>query len=159
MDTGDIKNIKNHKEIKMNKSIKEIGTAVRKKREKIEKDLEELELLIADLRDILSNNQRVLNIIKEESLEIRNKYGDERRTNIDMSAIDFIEDEALIPVEDIVITLTNNGYIKRITSETYKIQNRGGVGVKGMATNEEDFVKTLISMTTHDYLMIFTNIH
>ncbi len=126
-------------------------------REKIETELKELEILIADLKDILANEERVLNIIKEELTEIKNKYGDERRTNIDMTAIDFIEDESLIPVEDIVITLTNKGYIKRITSETYKTQNRGGVGVKGMATNEEDFVENLISMTTHDYLLFFTN--
>ena len=90
-------------------------------------------------------------------LEIKNKYGDDRRTDIDMTAIDYIEDESLIPVENIVITLTNNGYIKRMTSETYKTQNRGGVGIKGMATNEDDFVEKLISMTTHDYLMFFTN--
>ena len=126
-------------------------------REKIEDELAELAILIADLKDILGSEQRVLNIIKEELLEIKNKYGDERRTSIDMSAIDFIEDESLIPVEDIVVTLTNKGYIKRITSDTYKTQNRGGVGVKGMTTNEEDFVENLISMTTHDYLMFFTN--
>ena len=126
-------------------------------REKIESELKELEILIADLKDILANEERVLNIIKEELTEIKNKYGDERRTNIDMTAIDFIEDESLIPVEEVVITLTNKGYIKRITRETYKTQNRGGVGVKGMATNEEDFVENLISMTTHDYLLFFTN--
>ncbi len=126
-------------------------------REKIEEELKELAVLIADLKDILANEQRVLNIIKEESLEIRDKYGDERKTQIDMSAIDYIEDESLIPEEDIVITLTNRGYIKRITSETYKTQNRGGVGVKGMSTNEEDFVESIISMTTHDYLLFFTN--
>lgn len=126
-------------------------------REKIEDELAELAILIADLKDILENEQRVLGIIKEELTEIKNKYGDERRTAIDMSAIDFIEDESLIPVEDIVITLTNKGYIKRITSDTYKTQNRGGVGIKGMSTNEEDFVENLISMTTHDYLMFFSN--
>ncbi len=126
-------------------------------REKIEEELKELAVLIADLKDILANEQRVFNIIKEESLEIRDKYGDERKTQIDMSAIDYIEDESLIPEEDIVITLTNRGYIKRITSETYKTQNRGGVGVKGMSTNEEDFVESIISMTTHDYLLFFTN--
>ncbi len=126
-------------------------------REKIEEELAQLILSIADYKDILANDYRVLNIIKEESLEIKQKYGDERRTEIDMSAIDFIEDESLIPVEDIVITLTNKGYIKRMTSETYKTQNRGGVGIKGMNTNEEDFVENLLSMTTHDYLMFFTN--
>lgn len=126
-------------------------------RDKIEEELKELELTITDLRDILDHEERVLRIIKEESLEIKEKYGDERRTHIDMSAIDYIEDESLIPEEDIVITLTNKGYIKRMTSETYKIQNRGGVGIKGMTTNEEDFVENLISMTTHDYLLFFTN--
>ncbi len=126
-------------------------------RDKIESELAELELTIADLKDILEKAERVLAIIKEELTEIKNKYGDERRTNIDMTAIDFIEDESLIPVEDVVITLTNKGYIKRMTSETYKTQNRGGVGVKGMATNEEDFVENLVSMTTHDYLLFFTN--
>ena len=89
--------------------------------------------------------------------EIKNKYGDERRTNIDMTAIEYIEDESLIPVEDIIITLTNKGYIKRLKSDTYKTQNRGGVGIKGMATNEEDFVEHLISMKTHDYILFFSN--
>ncbi len=126
-------------------------------REKIESELAELELTITDLKDILEKSERVLAIIKEELTEIKNKYGDERRTNIDMTAIDFIEDESLIPVEDVVITLTNKGYIKRMTSETYKTQNRGGVGIKGMSTNEEDFVENLVSMTTHDYLLFFTN--
>lgn len=126
-------------------------------REKIEEQLKQLEIQISDYRDILAHEERVLTIIKEELLEIKSKYGDERRTNIDMSAIDYIEDEALIPVEDVVITLTNRGYIKRIVSETYKTQNRGGVGIKGMTTNEEDFVENLISMTTHDYLLFFTN--
>ena len=126
-------------------------------REKIEEELEQLIELIKDLRDILANEQRVLDIIKEEMLEIKDKYADERRTSIDMTAIDYIEDESLIPVEDIVVTLTNKGYVKRVNSQTYKTQNRGGVGVKGMTTNEEDFVEQLISMTTHDYLLFFTD--
>lgn len=126
-------------------------------REKIEEELEQLIELIKDLRDILANEQRVLDIIKEEMLEIKDKYADERRTSIDMTAIDYIEDESLIPVEDIVVTLTNKGYVKRVNSQTYKTQNRGGVGVKGMSTNEEDFVEQLISMTTHDYLLFFTD--
>ena len=126
-------------------------------REKIEEELEQLIELIKDLRDILANEQRVLDIIKEEMLEIKDKYADERRTSIDMTAIDYIEDETLIPVEDIVVTLTNKGYVKRVNSQTYKTQNRGGVGVKGMTTNEEDFVEQLISMTTHDYLLFFTD--
>ncbi len=126
-------------------------------REKIESELKELEILIADLADILAHEERILGIIKSELTEIKEKYGDERRTNIDMSAIDYIEDESLIPVENILITLTNKGYIKRTTSETYRSQNRGGVGVKGMTTNEEDFAQNIISMTTHDYLLFFTN--
>lgn len=126
-------------------------------REKIEEELEQLIELIKDLRDILANEQRVLDIIKGEMLEIKDKYADERRTSIDMTAIDYIEDESLIPVEDIVVTLTNKGYVKRVNSQTYKTQNRGGVGVKGMTTNEEDFVEQLISMTTHDYLLFFTD--
>jgi DNA gyrase, A subunit len=126
-------------------------------RGKIEAELAELLERIEKLKTILSSEKNILEVIKQELLEIKNKYSDERRTNIDMTAIDYIEDEALIPVEDIVITLTNKGYIKRITSETYKTQNRGGVGIKGMATNEEDFVENLISMTTHDYILFFTN--
>ena len=126
-------------------------------REKIESELKELLKLIEELESILADESKVLNIIKNEMIEIKNKYGDERRTTIDMTAIDYIEDESLIPVEDVVVTLTNNGYIKRINSENYRLQNRGGVGVKGMSTNEEDFVENIVSMTTHDYLMIFTN--
>jgi DNA gyrase subunit A len=126
-------------------------------REKIEEELQELEIFIKDLIDILGDPNRILDIIKEELTEIKDKYGDERRTSIDMTAIDFIEDESLIPVEDIVITLTNKGYIKRIISETYRSQNRGGVGIKGMTTNDEDFVENIITMKTHDYLLFFSN--
>ena len=126
-------------------------------RDKIEEELKELLVTIEELKAILASEEKILNIIKEELLEIKNKYSDDRRTEIDMTAIDYIEDESLIPVEDIVITLTNKGYIKRITSDTYKTQNRGGVGIKGMTTNEEDFVENIISMTTHDYLLFFTN--
>ena len=126
-------------------------------RDKVEDELKELLVKIADYKDILSSEQRVKDIIKTELAEIRDKYGDERRTSIDMTAIDYIEDESLIPVEDIIITLTDKGYIKRITSDTYKVQNRGGVGIKGMSTNEEDFAKHMLSMTTHDYVLFFTN--
>jgi len=126
-------------------------------RKKIEDELAELFKTIENLKSILASEEKILSIIKEEMLDIKNKFGDERRTEIDNTSIEFIEDESLIPVEDIVITLTNKGYIKRMTSETYKSQNRGGVGVKGMTTNEEDFVENITSMTTHDYLMFFTN--
>ena len=125
-------------------------------KDKIENELKDLLQRIEELKSILASEQKVLDIIKQELIEIKNKYADDRRTNIDMTAIDYIEDESLIPVEDI-ITLTNNGYIKRVNSENYKSQNRGGVGIKGMTTNEEDFVKNMISMTTHDYILFFTN--
>lgn len=126
-------------------------------RDKIEADLNELHKLIAELKSILESESKVLQIIKDELTEIKNKYGDERKTSIDMTAIDYIEDESLIPEENIIVTVTKNGYIKRCTSDTYKIQNRGGVGVKGMSTNDEDFVEYLLNLSTHDYIMIFTN--
>ena len=126
-------------------------------REKIENELNDLLKLIAELKEILESDEKVLAVIKKELLEIKDKYGDERRTNIDMTAIEYIEDESLIPVEDIIVTLTNNGYVKRMRADTYKSQNRGGVGIKGMATNEEDFVKHLVSMKTHDYILFFSN--
>ncbi len=126
-------------------------------REKIENELAELLKSIEELRSILASEEKILGIIREELLEIKNKYADERRTNIDMSAIEFIEDESLIPEEDIMIALTHNGYIKRTTSDTFKLQNRGGVGIKGMNTNEEDFVEHLVNLSTHDYILFFTN--
>ncbi len=126
-------------------------------KEKIENEIAELEALIKELEEILSSEERILQVIKDELLEIKAKYLDERRTHIDMTAIDYIEDEALIPEENIVITLTNKGYIKRMLSSTYKTQNRGGVGIKGMTMNEEDFVESIINLTTHDYILFFTN--
>ena len=126
-------------------------------RDKIENELQELLAEIEELKSILASEPKVLQIIKDEMTEIKNKYGDERRTNIDMTAIEYIEDESLIPVEDIIVTLTHKGYIKRLKADTYKTQNRGGVGVKGMATNEEDFVEQLVSMKTHDYILFFSN--
>lgn len=125
--------------------------------DKVIDELNDLLKLIEQYKEILASDQKVLDIIKSEMLEIKDKYADERRTHIDMSAIDYIEDESLIPVEDIIITFTNKGYIKRVNSDTYKIQNRGGVGIKGMTTNEEDFAKHILNMTTHDYVMFFTN--
>src|SRR5699024_3377555 len=105
-------------------------------RDKIEAELADLLKEIDELRSILASEEKVLNIIKEEMTEIKNKFGDERRTKIDMTAIDYIEDEALIPNEYVIVALTNKGYIKRTTSDTFKAQNRGGVGIKGMSTNE-----------------------
>ena len=126
-------------------------------RNKIEEELNELLKTIAELKAILASEQKVLEVIKNELLEIKQKYADERRTTIDMTAIEYIEDESLIPEEEIIINLTKNGYIKRLRTDTYKTQNRGGVGIKGMTTNEEDFVEHLITMNTHDYILFFSN--
>ena len=125
-------------------------------REKIVTELEELYIEIKDLKDILANHSRVIQIIKDELTVIKNKYGDERRTQIIEGEID-MEDEDLIPVEDVIISLSNNGYIKRLPIDTYRLQNRGGRGVKGMALNEDDVIDQNITMSTHDYLLIFTN--
>ena len=118
-------------------------------KEKIENEINELLKLISELEEILSDENKILNVIKNELLEIKDKYADERKTHIDMTAIDYIDDESLIPEDDIVITLTNKGYIKRMLSSTYKTQNRGGVGIKGMSMNEDDFVENIINLTTH----------
>ena len=126
-------------------------------RDKIENELNDLLAKIKDLKAILASDERIYGIIKSELLEIKDKYADERRTSIDMTAIDYIEDESLIPVEDIVVNLTNKGYIKRLPINTYKVQNKGGVGVKGMTTNEEDFVEQMLTLQTHDYVLFFTN--
>ncbi len=126
-------------------------------RSKIEEELNDLLKLIAELKSVLASDEKIYGIIKQELLEIKAKYADDRRTDIDMTAIDYIDDEALIPEENIVIALTNKGYIKRTTSDTFKSQNRGGVGVKGMTTNEEDFVEHLVDLSTHDYILFFTN--
>ena len=126
-------------------------------RDKIEAELADLLVEIENLKAILASEQKVLEIIKKELLEIKAKYADERRTHIDMTAIDYIEDESLIPEEKIVVTLTNKGYIKRLPVDTYKTQHRGGVGIKGMSINEEDFVEQMINCSTHDFVLFFTN--
>ncbi|WP_050636975.1 DNA gyrase subunit A [Candidatus Stoquefichus sp. SB1] len=125
-------------------------------REKIENELNELLALIADLKDILENRERILSIIEEELLQIKDKFADKRRTEIIQGTFD-LEDEDLIPVEDVIISLTTNGYVKRTPVDTYKTQNRGGRGIKGMGTNEDDIVDSLIHMSTHDDLLFFTN--
>lgn len=124
---------------------------------KIEEELNALLTKIEELKLILGSNEKTIELLIDELNEIKEKYGDERRTTIDMTAIEYIEDESLIPEEDVVITLTEKGYIKRIACETYRTQNRGGVGVKGMSTNEEDFVEKMINLSTHDYVLFFTN--
>ena len=126
-------------------------------RDKIVNELLELSKLVDELRTILSSEANILAVIKNELLEIKDKYNDERRTNIDMSAIEYIDDESLIPEENIVVTMTQSGYIKRIPVDTYRTQNRGGKGVKGMNMNENDVIDLMINMSTHDYLLVFTN--
>jgi len=126
-------------------------------RNKIDEELKDLMAKIQEYRAILASRERILDIIKTELLEIKDKYADDRRTKIDMTAVEYIEDESLIPEEDIMVVLTNKGYIKRTTNDTFKVQNRGGVGVKGLTTNDEDYVEQLINLSTHDYIMFFTN--
>ena len=126
-------------------------------RSKIEAELQDLLKLIEELKTILSSDANVLAVVRKELLEVKSKFGDERKTSIDMTAIDYIEDESLIPVEDIVVALTHKGYIKRMPTDTYKLQNKGGVGIKGMSTNDEDFVEILKSGTTHNHVLFFTN--
>ena len=126
-------------------------------KEKILDEIAQLNKLINELNEILASEAKIMEIIKKEMLEIKDKYADDRRTTIDMTAVDYIEDESLIPVENVVVTLTNRGYIKRVPVNMYRTQHRGGVGIKGMATNEEDFVENLINVTTHDYILFFTS--
>ena len=125
-------------------------------RGKIQEEYDEIMKLIEELKAILADEEKLLQIIREELIVIRDKYGDERRTEIVMGAID-IEDEDLIPEEAIVVTLSHNNYIKRLPSSTYRAQHRGGRGVQGMNTIEEDFVSQIVSMSTHDYILFFTN--
>ena len=126
-------------------------------RDKIEDEYQELVKLIAELKAILADNEKILEIIREELIEIKERFSDERRTEIIAGGIEDIEDEDLIPQENIVITLTHNGYIKRLPASTYRSQKRGGRGVQGMGTNEDDFVEHLISLSTHDTVLFFTN--
>jgi DNA gyrase subunit A len=126
-------------------------------REKIEDEYQNLLTLIEELKAILADEEKVLQIIRDELTEIKEKYNDERRTEIAMGGADFFEDEDLIPEENIIITLTHKGYIKRLPSTTYRTQNRGGRGIQGMVTNEDDFVEHLVSTSTHDTVLFFTN--
>ena len=125
-------------------------------RDKIESEYQQLLETIADLKDILANHARVLQIIHDELTEVKNRYGDERRTEISDASYD-MQDEDIIPVEESVITMTTNGYIKRLPVDTYHTQNRGGRGIKGMALNEDDVIEFILTMSSHDYLMFFTN--
>lgn len=126
-------------------------------RDKIEKEYQELLAFIADMEDILANPERVDQIIREELGDIAKRFGDDRRTELLVGEVLSLEDEDLIEEEEIVITLTNNGYIKRVANSEFRAQRRGGRGVQGMGVHDEDFVKTLISCSTHDTLLFFTN--
>lgn len=126
-------------------------------REKIEEEYRGLIQLIAELKAVLADEEKVLEIIREELLEIKDRFNDERRTEIIAASVDQIEDEDLIPQESIAITLTHNGYIKRLPISTYRNQKRGGRGVQGMSTNENDFVEHLLTTSTHDTILFFTN--
>ena len=125
-------------------------------REKIELEYQELLVKIADYQDILANHYRIVNIIKEELTVIKNKFADERRTEIIDAPVD-MEDEDLIPVENVIISLSNNGYVKRLTTDNYKVQNRGGKGIKGMELNDEDAISQFVNMSTHDFLLVMTD--
>lgn len=126
-------------------------------REKIENEHQKLTEVIADYQDILAHEERINQIIYDELLEIQRKFGDPRRTELQVGDITDIEDEDLIEEEDIVVTLTHNGYIKRLPVDEFKSQNRGGRGVKGMGVHKDDFIEHLISSSTHDILLFFTN--
>ncbi|WP_273715397.1 DNA gyrase subunit A [Leuconostoc mesenteroides] len=126
-------------------------------RDKIEEEYQKLVALIADLKDILAHEERVDEIIYNELLEIQTKFGDKRRTELQIGDVLSIEDEDLIEEEDVIVTLTNSGYIKRVATGEFKAQNRGGRGVQGMNVHDEDFVDQMISTSTHDTLLFFTN--
>ncbi|KGR86829.1 DNA gyrase subunit A [Lysinibacillus odysseyi] len=126
-------------------------------REKIEAEYQELQVLIAELKAILADEAKVVEIIRNELAEIKERYNDTRRTEITAGGLESIEDEDLIPRENSVVTLTHNGYIKRLAANTYRSQKRGGRGVQGMGTNENDFVEHLLSTSTHDTILFFTS--
>ena len=126
-------------------------------REKLEKEYRELMELIKELKAILADEKLLLGVIKEEILIIATKYGDDRRTSIGIDMDDDITVEDLIPKENVVIAMTKLGYVKRMTINNFKSQNRGGKGIKGMQTIEDDFIENLFMTTTHHYIMFFTN--
>ena len=126
-------------------------------RDKIEEEYQGLVKLIDELREILANEHRIIEIIREELNEVKERFSDNRRTEITTGGTEMFEDEDLIPREDSVLTLTHNGYIKRLPANTYRSQKRGGRGVQGMGTNEDDFVEHLLYTSTHDTILFFTN--
>lgn len=126
-------------------------------RDKIEDEYNELVAYIKELQEILADEEKLLQIVRDELIDIRERFGDDRLTEIQLGGFDNIEDEDLIPEEQIVITLSHNNYIKRLPASTYRAQHRGGRGVQGMNTLEEDFVSQLVTLSTHDHVLFFTN--
>lgn len=126
-------------------------------RDKIEAEYNELLNYISELETILADEEVLLQLVRDELTEIRDRFGDDRRTEIQLGGFEDLEDEDLIPEEQIVITLSHNNYIKRLPVSTYRAQNRGGRGVQGMNTLEEDFVSQLVTLSTHDHVLFFTN--
>lgn len=126
-------------------------------RDKIQSEYDELIALIADLADILAKPERVVTIIKEELDEVKRKYADPRRTELMVGEVLSLEDEDLIEETDVLITLSNQGYIKRLAQDEFQAQKRGGRGVQGTGVKDDDFVRELVSTSTHDRLLFFTN--
>lgn len=126
-------------------------------RDKIESEFQDLLRQITEYKEILASEQKILDIVKKELSDLKDKFSDKRRSEIIQSEEFDIEDEDLIPVQDIIITVTNRGYIKRLPADTYKLQNRGGVGIKGMSTYEDDFVEHMVYTSTHHIILVFSN--
>ncbi len=135
----------------------QLGKLAGMEKQKIEDELKEKYAFIKECQDILASHSRVLDIVKTEALNLRDKYSDDRRTEISAVSGE-VDIEDLIPEEECVITKTTGGYIKRLPADTYSVQNRGGKGIKGMTTREDDFVESMFVCSSHDYIMMFTNL-
>jgi DNA gyrase subunit A len=127
-------------------------------RDKIENEIKELEITIADLQETLASKEKQNQIIIDDALDIKNRFGDERRSEIDLFGDFDIDDEDLIPREDVIIAITTNGYVKRMNIDVYRAQNRGGRGKTGIQLNEDDVIDSIIFTSTHDYLLFFTTL-
>ena len=125
--------------------------------EKLEQEQKEFNEIIEYLEDILSHHSKLMHVIVSELKEVQRKYGDDRRTEIDLSEDLEVEDADLIPEEDVIVTITNRGYIKRMTVDTYRAQRRGGKGITGSKMQEDDFIEKVIYTSTHDNLLFFSN--
>ncbi len=124
---------------------------------KLTQEEQELEKIVKYLEEILANHDKKMQVIKEELIEIQRKYGDERKSEIDLTEDLDVADEDLIPIEDVIITMTNRGYIKRMTVDTYRVQRRGGKGITGAKMQEDDFIERVVYTSTHDNLLFFSN--